>query len=75
MVYIKYFKIFVYNDYNFDGNFIIKNTVFDKDKKGIINKDELMQVEADHYIKISDKDRDGVISYKEFLEIMGYEDQ
>jgi len=34
-----------------------------------------MQVEADHYIKISDKDRDGVISYKEFLEIMGYEDQ
>ena len=58
--------------------------LFDKDKKGVINKDELMQVlkleknqkeEAEYYIKIADKDGDGVINYKEFLEIMGYDDQ
>jgi len=58
--------------------------LLDIDKKGSINKDKLMQVlkleksqeeELENYIKIADKDGDGVINFKEFLEIMGYEEQ
>ena len=58
--------------------------LFDKDRKGSINKDKLMQVlkleknqeeEAENYITIADKDGDGVINFKEFLEIMGYDDK
>ncbi len=58
--------------------------LFDKDKTGKITKEELMKVlkldksqekEAEKFIKDADKDGDGVINYKEFLEIMGYDDQ
>ena len=58
--------------------------VFDKNKTGRITKEELMEVlkldksqekEAEIFIKDADKDGDGVINYKEFLEIMGYDDQ
>ena len=58
--------------------------MFDKDGCGKITKDELMEVlkldksqekEAEALIKDADKDGDGVINYKEFLELMGYDDQ
>ena len=57
---------------------------FDKDDCGCITKKELMEAlkldksqekEAEAFIKDADKDGDGVIKYKEFLEIMGYDDQ
>jgi calcium-dependent protein kinase len=57
--------------------------VFDKDKSGRITKNELMEVlktqktqegEIEKYIKAADKNGDGVIDYKEFLYLMGYED-
>ena len=59
-------------------------TMFDKDGCGKITKDELMEVlkldksqekETEVLIKDADKDGDGVINYKEFLELMGYDDQ
>ena len=58
--------------------------LFDKDKTGKITKEELMEVlkldksqekEAEKFIKDADKDRDGIINYKDFLELMGYDDQ
>ena len=58
--------------------------LFDKDNSGKITKDELMKVlkvdknqekEIEKIIKEADKDEDGVINYKEFLELMGYDDQ
>ena len=58
--------------------------LFDKDNSGKITKDELMKVlkvdknqekEIEKIIKEADKDGDGVINYKEFLELMGYDDQ
>ena len=57
--------------------------VFDKDNSGHISKKELMEVlktqktqegEIEKYIKAADKNGDGVIDYKEFLYLMGYED-
>jgi calcium-dependent protein kinase len=57
--------------------------VFDKDNSGHISKKELMEVlktqktqegEIEKYIKEADKNGDGVIDYKEFLYLMGYED-
>ena len=59
-------------------------TTFDKDGCGRISKKELMNVlkldnskekEVENIIKMADKDGDGVINYKEFLELMGYDDQ
>ena len=56
-------------------------TVFDKDNSGHITKQELMEVlkteksqekEIEAYIKAADKNGDGVIDYKEFLSLMGY---
>jgi calcium-dependent protein kinase len=58
--------------------------LFDKDNSGKITKDELMKVlkvdknqekEIEKIIKEADKDEDGVINYKEFLELMGYDEQ
>ena len=58
--------------------------LFDKDGSGKITKEELMRVlkvdksqekEIEKIIKEADKDGDGVINYKEFLELMGYDDQ
>ena len=58
--------------------------LFDKDNCGSITKKELMETlkldksqekEAEAFIKDADKDGDGVIKYKEFLELMGYDDQ
>ena len=58
--------------------------LFDKDNSGKITKEELMRVlkvdksqekEIEKIIKDADKDGDGVINYKEFLELMGYDDQ
>ena len=55
-------------------------SVFDKDQDGKITKDELMSVlklepKDDAYvkelIKNADKNSDGAIDYKEFLEFMG----
>ena len=57
--------------------------MLDKDKNGTITKDELMRVlkseknqeeEVEKYIKEADKDGDGVIDYKEFLQLMGYDE-
>ena len=59
-------------------------TAFDKDGCGIISKDELMKVlnvdpshegEIENIIKAVDKNGDGRINYKEFLEIMRHDDQ
>ena len=59
-------------------------TVFDKDNSGHITKQELMEVlkteksqekEIEAYIKAADKNGDGVIDYKEFLSLMGYNEQ
>ena len=56
--------------------------VFDKDKSGHISKKELMEVlktqkthekDIEEYIKAVDKNGDGVIDYKEFLYLMGFE--
>ena len=58
--------------------------LFDKDGSGKITKEEIMQVlklektqekEVEKIIDLADKDKDGVIDYKEFLELMGYDDQ
>ena len=58
--------------------------MMDKDNRGNISKKGLMEalkldksqeIEAEQFIKDADKDGDGVINYKEFLEIMGYDDQ
>ena len=52
---------------------------FDKDKNGLITKEELLQAlkaeksqekEIEKYIKAVDKNEDGKIDYKEFLELM-----
>ena len=54
--------------------------MFDKDHNGKITKDEIMSVLrlepkddkfAQQLIKNADKNEDGVIDYKEFLELMG----
>ena len=54
--------------------------MFDKDKSGKITKDELLRAlkaeksqekEIEKYIKAVDKNGDGKIDYKEFLELMG----
>ena len=56
--------------------------MFDKDNTGKITKSDLMSVlklenNNDQYvndlIKNADKNGDGVIDYKEFLEFMGYQ--
>jgi len=56
--------------------------VFDKDGSGHISKQELVDVlkteksqekEIEKYIKAADKNGDGLIDYKEFLEHMGYD--
>ena len=58
--------------------------MIDKDNCGSISKKELMEtlkldksqeIEAEKFIKDADKDGDGVINHKEFLELMGYDDQ
>ena len=58
--------------------------VFDKDNNGYITKEEIIEVlkaekcqekEIDTYIKAADKNRDGVIDYKEFLEFMEFDDE
>ena len=58
--------------------------VFDKDNSGHISKQEIMEVlkteksqekEKDKYIKAADKNGDGVIDYREFLEHMGYDNK
>ena len=41
----------------------------------VLKLEKNQEEEAEHFIKIADKDGDGVINYKEFLEIMGYDDQ
>ena len=58
-------------------------SMFDKDDSGHITKEEIMKVlktekyqekEIDEYIKAADKNGDGVIDYKEFLDFMGYKE-
>ena len=58
--------------------------LFDKDGNGKITKEEIMQVlklenrkekEVENIFDLADKDKDGVIDYKEFLKLMGYDDQ
>ena len=55
--------------------------VFDKDNSGQITKDELLQAlkaeksqekEIENYITAVDKNGDGKVDYKEFLELMGF---
>ena len=70
-------------------NYLKKERLFeafcmlDKDNNGTITRDELMRVlksekeqeqEVEKYIKEVDKDGDGAINYKEFLQLMGYDD-
>ena len=56
--------------------------VFDKDNTGAISKENIMKVlkaekwqekEIEKYIKAADKNGDGVIDYKEFLDFMGFD--
>ena len=58
--------------------------VFDKDNNGYITKEEIIEVlkaekwqekEIDTYIKAADKNGDGVIDYREFLDFMGLDDE
>ena len=58
--------------------------ILDKDNCGKIKKEELMDTlkldksqekEVEKFIREADKDGDGAINYKEFLELMGYDDQ
>ena len=58
--------------------------LFDKKGTGKITKEEIMKVlnldkskekEIEKVIALADKDKDGAINYKEFLELMGYDDQ
>ena len=58
-------------------------TSLDKDKNFQISKDELMKIlklepKEDHFVKklinMADKNGDGNIDYKEFLQMMGYDD-
>ena len=71
-------------------NYLIKERlfeafcVFDKDKSGHITKEELMEVlrseqsqekEIESYIKAADKNGAGVIDYKEFLDLMGFDNE
>ena len=57
--------------------------LFDENNTGKITKEELMQVlnldkdkekEAEKLIKEADKEGNGIIDYKHFLELMGYDD-
>jgi calcium-dependent protein kinase len=59
-------------------------SMFDKDGCGKITKEELMEVlkadksqelEVENIIRQVDKNGEGSINYKEFLELMGYDDQ
>ena len=59
-------------------------SMFDKDDCGKITKEELMEVlkadksqelEVENIIRQVDKNGEGSINYKEFLELMGYDDQ
>ena len=59
-------------------------TILDKDNNGHISKKELMEVlktekqqekEIEAYIKAADKNGDGVIDYKEFLDLMGFDNE
>ena len=59
-------------------------SMFDKDNCGKITKEELMEVlkadksqelEVENIIRQVDKNGEGSINYKEFLELMGYDDQ
>ena len=56
--------------------------VFDRDNTGSISKENIMKVlkaekwqekEIEKYIKAADKNGDGVIDYKEFLDFMGFD--
>ena len=58
--------------------------LFDKDGSGKITRNEIMQVlrlekeqeiEVAKIMELADKDKDGAIDYKEFLQLMGYDDQ
>ena len=59
-------------------------SLFDKDGSGKITRNEIMQVlrlekeqeiEVAKIMELADKDKDGAIDYKEFLLLMGYDDQ
>ena len=59
-------------------------SMFDKDNNGHITKEEFIQVlkvekwqekEIDTFIKDADKNGDGVIDYKEYLQFMGYNEK
>ena len=41
----------------------------------VLKVDKNQEKEIEKIIKEADKDEDGVINYKEFLELMGYDDQ
>ena len=56
--------------------------VFDRDNTGSLSKENIMKVlkaekwqekEIEKYIKAADKNGDGVIDYKEFLDFMGFD--
>ena len=40
----------------------------------VLKLEKSLEEEVENYIKIADKDGDGVINFKEYLEIMGYHD-
>ena len=71
-------------------NYLKKERLFeafcalDKDNSGNITKRELMEIlkgeknqekEIESYIKAADKNGDGEINYKEFLDLMGYDNE